>query len=185
MALSIKNFKTKNLLIGSAILLVILVTTKKTVNKYIVKMSEQDFIKFMYPYVKILGDKIGVPPIFLLSQIILETNYGKSSLFTKYFNVGGVKATKGQTFITLPTVEYIKGVKTKVNANFATYKDLTSGLIGYSKIFQNKYFKQYLNKTTNPDQYITLLQSGSPKYATDINYVTKIQSLNKKVSDLI
>jgi len=185
MALSIKNFKTKNLLIGSAFLLFILVTAKKTVNKYLQKMSNQEFIKFIYPYAKTIGDKLGIPAIFLVSQICLETNFGKSLLFTKYFNVGGVKAVKGQNFVSLPTYEYIKGVKTKINQNFASYNSLIDGLAGYSKIFQNKYFKQYLNKTNDPNQYVILLQSGSPKYATDIHYITKIQNLNKTVSNLV
>ena len=85
----------------------------------------------------------------------------------------------------MPTIEYIKGVKTKVNANFAVYPDLISGLLAYSKIFQNRYFKKYLNVTTDPDKYVELLQSGPVKYATDINYITKIKKLNNTVKSSI
>lgn len=154
---------------------------KKTVTKTKQVMSniesKQDFIKLIYPAVQSIGNKIGVPPLFMLAQIIIETNWGKSELFKKHFNVGGVKAVKGQKFVTYPTYEYIKGVKVRVPQNFASYSNLVDGLVGYSKIFQNRYFKQYLNKTNDPKQYATILQSGKVKYATDINYVPKVHKL--------
>lgn len=181
----IKNIKTKNLLLVGAGLLLILPPTKKVVDKVFTKMNNKEFIKFIYPYVKIIGEKIGVPPIFLLSQIITETGWGKSSLFTKYFNVGGIKARKGQNFVSLLTTEYINGKKVRIPQNFAVYPNLAEGLANYTKVFQNVNFRQYLNKTTDPDIYVTLLQSGSKKYATDINYIKNIQNLNKQVSKLV
>jgi hypothetical protein len=179
--MNIKKLNTKYLLISSALLFIISISLKDKIKKYMIPTNKADFIKFLIPYAKTIGNKIGVPYVFLVSQIILETNWGKSTLFTKYNNVGGIKAKKGQNFVSLPTTEYINGVKVKVNQNFAVYKDLIEGLTNYALIFQNKYFKQYLNKTTDPDKFVSLLQSGVTKYATDINYITKIQSLNKEV----
>lgn len=141
------------------------------------KYTKAEFINLILPYAKAVGKKIGVPYQFIVAQISLETRFGNSSLFQKYFNVGGVKAVKGQKFISLPTVEYVKGVKINVNQNFAVYDNLAAGIVGYAGILQNKYFKKYLNKTTNPKTYVSLLQSGKPKYATDINYVPKMHKL--------
>lgn len=141
------------------------------------KYTKEEFIALVTPYAKAIGAKIGVPYKFIVAQICLETRYGNSELFQKYFNVGGVKAVKGEKFALYPTYEYIKGEKKKVLAKFAAYDSLNAGIIGYAKILINKYFKKYANKTTDAKKYAALLQSGSPKYATDINYVTKIHKL--------
>lgn len=141
------------------------------------KYTKKEFINLMLPYAKAVGKQIGVPYLFILAQIIIETRFGNSSLFYKYNNIGGVKAVKGQPFISLPTYEYIKGKKVRINQNFAVYNSLFDGVVGYAKILQNRYFKKYLNKTTDPKKYAILLQSGKPKYATDINYVPKIHKL--------
>lgn len=173
----------------AALIASLLFLAKKTVTKTKQVMSniksKQDFINLIYPSAKAIGNKIGVPPLFLLSQIIVETGWGKSELFKKHFNVGGVKAVKGQKFVTYPTFEYIKGKKVRIPQNFASYESLADGLAGYAKIFQNRYFRQHLNKTTDPKQYASLLQSGKVKYATDINYVPKMHKLIDTLKPLV
>jgi mannosyl-glycoprotein endo-beta-N-acetylglucosaminidase len=177
---------TKYLLVASGAIFTLLLFTKKKIKqatkKTMFNPAQIEFVKFLTPYAKAIGQKIGVPYIFLISQIILETSWGKSSLFKKYFNVGGIKAVRGQKSVSLMTYEYENGIKVQKPQNFAVYSDLLSGLNAYAKIFQNRYFKMHLNKTTNPDTYVTLLQSSKIKYATDINYIDKIKKLNSAVS---
>jgi flagellum-specific peptidoglycan hydrolase FlgJ len=112
-----------------------------------------------------------------MAQIALETRFGTSELFRLYNNVGGIKAVKNQPYVVYPTWEYINDVKVRVNAKFAKYNNLTDGLVAYSKILLNRNFKKYANKTKNPKVYVRLLQGGKPKYATDINYIPKIDKL--------
>lgn len=149
-------------------------------------MNKKEFVNKIFPIVQILGQKIGVPPVFMLAQIALETRFGNSTLFSKYNNVGGVKAVKGQAFVSLPTKEdlnpNVNDGKTKtVYQNFAVYPTLTAGIEAYAKVLQNRYFKQYANKTQNPNIYVRLLQSKAPKYATDDGYITKI---DRTISDV-
>lgn len=179
--------KKQNFILISAIITLIIITKPviRKINKVILTTSKKDFINSIKKEVEQIGLQIGVPYKFMIAQIILETGWGKSTLFSKYYNVGGIKAVKGQKFISLPTIEYIKGVKTNLNQNFAVYPDLKSGFIAYSKILQNRYFKKYLNKTTNPIEYAKLLQSGEPKYATDINYISKIENLINQINTII
>ena len=174
--------KNKYYLISGAGLLILFVALTK---KKLKKMTQGEFIKFIYPYATEIGATIGVPAKFIVAQICLETNFGKSELFNKYYNVGGIKAVKNQSFVIYPTYEYINGVKTKINAKFASYPDLKTGLIAYSKILTNKYFKQYTFKTTDPGKYAELLQSGAVKYATDINYISKIKKLIETVKKYV
>lgn len=178
--------KKKYYLLGGAGLFILLLSfIKKPVKKFISRMQKDEFIKFIYPYAVEIGASIGVPGRFIVAQICLETNYGRSELFSKYYNVGGIKAAKNQNFVVYPTYEYINGVKTKINAKFAVYPDLKSGLIAYGKILTNKYFKKYTFKTTDPVKYAELLQSGAPKYATDINYVSKISKLVNDINKIV
>jgi flagellum-specific peptidoglycan hydrolase FlgJ len=82
---------TKYLLVTTGAIFTLLLLTKKKIKqstkKIVFTTAQIDFIKYLTPYAKAIGEKIGVPYIFLISQIILETNYGKSSLFKKYFNI--------------------------------------------------------------------------------------------------
>ena len=178
--------KSKYLILsGSGFILLILALNKKKYKSYFNKMQRSEFIKYLYPYAVEIGGKIGVPAKFIVAQICLETNFGKSELFSKYFNVGGIKAVKNQNFVIYPTYEYINGIKTKINSKFAVYPTLTAGLIGYSKILTNRYFKQYTFKTTDPGKYAELLQSGAVKYATDINYINKIKKLLIDINKIV
>ena len=132
-----------------------------------------------------IGNRIGVPYKFLIAQLVLETGWGRSKLFTKYFNIGGIKAVTGQKFILLDTFEYIRGVKKLVKAKFAVYNNVRDGIEAYEKILQNRYFAKYLNKTNDPLEYATLLQSGPVKYATSPIYVKSIKDVLKSIEPFL
>jgi len=80
-----KQYLTKkNILIGTGIMFVLLLLTqkKKIVKIYKGMLSEKqkEFVKKIKPFAFQIGNKIGVPPMFILAQIMLESGYGKSSL---------------------------------------------------------------------------------------------------------
>ena len=173
-----KMTKKNKILIGVIIFgILIFKPVKKQIKKMVTETDKKKFIDQVKPYLEGISRQIGVPYEFLLAQTALETGWGKSELFSKYFNPGGIKAAPGQAFITYPTYEYIKGKKVKINANFARYPNLLDGLIAHSKILTNAYFKQYSNKTNDPVKYAAMLNSGAVKYATDINYTQKIKGI--------
>lgn len=159
---------------------------KKNVNSKLTDQDKKAFINKIFPSAKVIGNKIGVPPLFILAQLALESNYGKSSLTSKYNNFGGIKAVQNQPSVNLLTTECKNGVCSKVYQKFAIYPNVIEGLKAQSKIYQNRYFKQHLNKTTNPLTYAKLIQSGPIKYATALNYpdtinkfLIEIDRLNK------
>lgn len=169
----------KILFSAGLVVLYILYTKRKKMPSITPTKSKNEFINLITPSAIEIEKKIGVPYKFIIAQICLETNFGKSSLSGKYYNFGGIKASKGQPFVTLLTTECIKGVCKKVYQNFAIFDSVIAGLTAQAKIYQNKYFKKYLNKTTDPLKYAQLIQSGTPKYATDPNYVSKIEKILK------
>lgn len=140
-------------------------------------LNKRKFILTFDKPTQTIGKKIGVPPLFILSQLALETGFNTSELSNKYFNFGGIKATKGQPFIEFKTKECKGSNCYTVKQKFAKFPNIIEGLKAQSKIYQNKYFKQYLNKTNNPYKYAELIQSGKIKYATDPNYTNKIKKM--------
>jgi flagellum-specific peptidoglycan hydrolase FlgJ len=179
-----KNLSKKQIFIGSGLFLLILLLTQK---KKIVKMvtgSNKDFINLIKPYANSIGNKLGIPPLFIMAQLVLESGWGKSSLTQKYFNFGGIKARKGEPFVTLITPECKGNVCKNIPQDFRKFNNLQEGMEAQAKIYQNVNFKQYLNKTKDPIEYARLLQSGVKKYATSPNYVKNITNVVNTIKDL-
>ena len=132
-----------------------------------------------------IGKNIGVPYQFLIAQLVLETGWGRSKLFTQYNNIGGIKAVAGQNSVLLDTFEYIRGVKKFVKRNFAVYETKRQGIEAYEKVLQNRYFAKYLNKTNDPLEYAKLLQGGAVKYATSPVYVNSIKNVLKSIQPFL
>jgi flagellar protein FlgJ len=159
--------------------------------------TPKEFIDFMTPPAKAIEAKTGIPYKFIIAQTALETGYGKSSLVSEAFNFGGIKAFGNEPFVLAWTWEHVDDknkfpsrdvskdkllpngkTAIRIQAKFAKYPDLVTGLTKYAKILQNKYFNKYIAQAKgSPTKYAELLQSGTPKYATDINYVAKIHKL--------
>lgn len=182
------NLKKHKIKIGATLFFLYLLLKKKNnintninTNTMNLTDTQKKFINSILPSAKVIEQKIGVPYQFIISQIILETNWGKSSLTTKYFNYGGIKAIAGLPSVRLLTTECVNGVCSKVYQNFAVFPNATEGLMYQAKIYSNKYFKKYLNKTTNPYEYVKLLQSGPVKYATSPTYVQVVSKIIDRV----
>lgn len=169
--------KINKIFIGSGVCLLLIILSKKKIRKIVMNLTNKQFIDSILPYAIKIGNAIGVPYKFIIAQICLETGFGKSSLSKLYNNYGGIKAIGTQNKVSLLTTECKGGVCKKVYQNFAVYPTIDAGINAQSKVYQNKYFKQYLNKTTDPLIYAKLLQSGTVKYATDFNYVNKISTI--------
>lgn len=182
------NVKKHKVKIGFTLFFLYLIfKNKKTITTlYNNAMSEKqiNFIKSILPSAKEIEKKIGVPYQFIIAQICIESNFGKSILTSKYFNYGGIKAITGLPKVNLLTTECVNNVCSKVYRDFAVFPNATEGLMYQAKIYTNKYFKQYLNKTTNPYEYVKLLQSGAVKYATSPTYVQTISKMLDKIINL-
>lgn len=169
--------KAKIIYIVSGLFISAILLSKKKIIQTVNNITRQKFIDSIKPYAVSIGNAIGVPYKFIIAQICLETGYGKSSLSSKYNNFGGIKEFGNGPKVSLLTTECKNGVCAKVYQPFAVYPTIDAGMKAQSKIYQNVNFKQYLNKTTNPYTYASLIQSGTRKYATDPNYVSKISKI--------
>lgn len=162
--------------VGNKLLSLFNLSMKNLEFKYTEQNKTKNWIDFMTPLAKEVGKQYGLPWQALVVQTAIETGWGKSSLFQKYNNYGGIKAMSGQPSVALPTIEYIGGVKTSVNSKFAVWDSKYDGLVGYAKFF-HKYprYKSALNYPNDPYKFIEEIKKAG--YATDPNYVSKLHGM--------
>lgn len=174
--------------IGAGFALLLFLARKpitKKVKSILNDQTKKDFIAQVLPSAKQIGNSIGIPPLFIVAQLALESRYGQSTLASEHNNFGGIKAVKGFPKVLMPTTEVIDGKLQKVNREFAKFPSAKAGIEYQTKIYTNKYFKQHLNKTKEPLEYAKLLQSGKIKYATSLNYVKHIEGALKEIKRLL
>lgn len=186
--------------IGALLLLI----TKKTYTavKKMALETPKDYIKLMYPIALKIQSKTGIPYLFMLAQTALETRWGKSSLFYNAFNIGGIKAAKGQNFVEAWTWEHVKDVskypnrdKTKdkllesgktaiyIKAKFAKFNSLEEGVNEWANIILKPRYKAAFEYKNDPKQFAAEIKAGG--YATDVNYTAKMAKMIDTVKSLI
>lgn len=136
--------------------------------------TQINFINEIKPIIKNAALKNGynenvVPAI--VAQACLESNYGKSSLSSKYFNYFGLKCGSswtGKSVNLLTKEEYTKGSITTIKDNFRVYSDMKSGVQGYFDFIKaSRYAKLKTAKTAK--QYLEYIKAAG--YATSSTYV--------------
>lgn len=137
---------------------------------------------FYNNYIKILTEKkidLGFAK-YLVTQDVLESNWGKSSL-SVYNNYGGVKATKNSKFVEMPTKEWDKTEK-KMKTVIQKFRvfDSSEDYCRYKvALLGNSNYKTFTRK---PEEFANSLTIYAKyKYATDPNYKIKINNLYKQI----
>jgi flagellum-specific peptidoglycan hydrolase FlgJ len=167
------------------------------IKKKVMFSGKADYIKKMLPVAKAIQQMYGVPYEFLLAQTGLETGLGKSSLVGEAFNFGGIKAKTGQPFVTKWTTEYTKDLskypnrdkskdlkvgdkyKILVQQKFAKYDSLQEGVEAYIKVLQLPRYKAAFRET-DPVKFAIEIKKGG--YATDINYIPKLEKIINEIN---
>ena len=142
--------------------------------------QNEEFLKSLISGAQLANKKFGVPASVSMAQAILESTWGRSGLAKKGFNLFGIKADsswKGPS-VTMPTTEYIHGIKTKVNALFRKYDSFSESLEDHgSFLMRNKRYKPAFEHTDGCEFCREIAKAG---YATDPNYASLLISLIKQ-----
>lgn len=141
-------------------------------------MSKQsEFISKIAPLVQKYAPNYGVTVCSpIISQAILESGWGTSTLGAKYHNYFGMKAGvgrwKGPTVNMQTQEEYSVGTLTTISDNFRVYSSMEEGVQGYFEfLFSGISRYDNLRGISDPWTYLnTIKQDG---YATDSQYVNK------------
>ena len=140
--------------------------------------EKQKFIyeisKYVIKYAPAYGIKVHSS---IIAQAILESDWGKSILASKYHNYFGLKCgTKwtGKSVNLKTQEEYKAGVFTTIKDNFRVYDNMEEGIKGYFEFIQLSRYHN-LRGITDPKTYVTTIKNDD--YATDSNYVSKIMNI--------
>ena len=139
--------------------------------------SHQQFIERLVPHAQELQDGYGVLPSIILGQAILESNWGKSTLASKYNNLFGIKAYGDQKKVSLETKEFVNEEWITIQGDFKVYDSWEQSMDDHTQLFVqgvdwNPALYEKVITATNYQEAAQALQEAD--YATDPGYAQKI-----------
>lgn len=145
-------------------------------------MTKAEFQKTIVPVIKETAERRGYGAFYkaIAAQAACESNWGKSSLSSKWHNYFGMKAAKtykGQVVEMTTKEEYVQGQLTTITATFRAYKSLREGIEGYFDFIESYKRYQNLKKATSNIDYIQKLKADG--WATSSTYVSTLTNIMK------
>lgn len=142
--------------------------------------DQRDFVLKVGPAAEAKARELDLPPEGLLSQLALESGWGKSRLAAEYNNFGGIKATptwKGDV-VKLPSSE--KDASTIEISPFRVYPSIDDYIKDYGELLSHPRYKGA--KGTN-DAYSYGLAITKAGYSADTpeKYADQLSSIAKRL----
>ncbi|MFT8610067.1 MAG: glucosaminidase domain-containing protein, partial [Liquorilactobacillus nagelii] len=121
--------------------------------------------------------KYKILPSLTVSQAILESGWGTSTLASKDHNLFGIKADSSWTgkTATFYTKEYYNGAYHTVSAKFRAYDSYSDSIVDHDKfLIDNSRYSNLIGQTN----YLTVTSLISKDgYATDPNYTSSLRTI--------
>ncbi|HGF8238627.1 glycoside hydrolase family 73 protein [Enterococcus faecium] len=179
-----KNIRWPAVVAGVAVILLAFVFSLKNLSSPFTDnqqeneaQSHQQFIERLVPHAQELQDGYGVLPSIILGQAILESNWGKSTLASKYNNLFGIKAYGDQKKVSLETKEFVNKEWITIQGDFKVYDSWEQSMDDHTQLFVqgvdwNPALYEKVITATNYQEAAQALQDAG--YATDPGYAQKI-----------
>ncbi|WXG64498.1 glycoside hydrolase family 73 protein [Enterococcus faecium] len=179
-----KNIRWPAVVAGVAVILLAFVFSLKNLSSPFTDnqqeneaQSHQQFIERLVPHAQELQDGYGVLPSIILGQAILESNWGKSTLASKYNNLFGIKAYGDQKKVSLETKEFVNEEWITIQGDFKVYDSWEQSIDDHTQLFVqgvdwNPALYEKVITATNYQEAAQALQDAG--YATDPGYAQKI-----------
>ncbi|HFD1595460.1 glycoside hydrolase family 73 protein [Enterococcus faecium] len=179
-----KNIRWPAVVAGVAVILLAFVFSLKNLSSPFTDnqqeneaQSHQQFIERLVPHAQELQDSYGVLPSIILGQAILESNWGKSTLASKYNNLFGIKAYGDQKKVSLETKEFVNEEWITIQGDFKVYDSWEQSMDDHTQLFVqgvdwNPALYEKVITATNYQEAAQALQDAG--YATDPGYAQKI-----------
>ena len=179
-----KNIRWPAVVAGVAVILLAFVFSLKNLSSPFTDnqqeneaQSHQQFIERLVPHAQELQDGYGVLPSIILGQAILESNWGKSTLASKYNNLFGIKAYGDQKKVSLETKEFVNEEWITIQGDFKVYDSWEQSMDDHTQLFVqgvdwNPALYEKVITATNYQEAAQALQDAG--YAIDPGYAQKI-----------
>lgn len=145
--------------------------------------KQESFINEIAPYAKKVQHEHHILSSIIISQAILESNWGTSKLAKQGKNLFGIKGAFKGNAIYLPTKEFRNGNWIATNASFCVYpswyESLSSHgeLLGKGPSWNRNLYKGLVNEKNYKKAAAIIGKSG---YSSDPDYTEKLISLIEK-----
>lgn len=139
--------------------------------------DQKSFLRMVLPGAIASYKKYGVLPSLTISQAILESNWGKSSIGNNLF---GIKAGSGWTGKTkrVPTTEYENGKLVKTYATFRDYDSISDSIEDHARLLaSNSRYAKVISTSDYREANRLIREAG---YATDPEYTNKLNSITEQ-----
>ena len=138
-----------------------------------------EFVSQVLPAIRTAAQALGVNPVGMLAQAVLETGWGRRMARTANgapsLNLFGIKADGGWAGgrASAPTVEFAGGVATLRNAAFRAYGSVEESVADFAQLLKGSpRYRQAIAAGQDVQAYIAgIAHSG---YATDPGYANKL-----------
>ena len=153
----------------------------------VMTQAESIFLSKTTPAAMATARQYGVPASIALAQAICESGWGKSKLATQANNYFGVKATHltdPETYVEMPTEEFVHGVEKSELADFERYISATESFKAHARLLSMaERYKPAMAVAADPDHFAIELQqcgySTSPSYAVELMMLVKEYDLQQ------
>lgn len=136
--------------------------------------AQDNFINKIAPHAVVAMKDHGILASLTIAQAILESSWGKASIGNNIFGIKASTNWKGKTK-TVKTHEYIKGIKTAIDAKFRDYDSIEDSIKDHTSLFVR--LDRYKAIIGEKDYKLACVYVQKAGYATDPNYSTKLVSL--------
>jgi flagellum-specific peptidoglycan hydrolase FlgJ len=121
----------------------------------------------------------GVPASVTIAQAILESGWGQSSLALKANNYFGIKATRLDPYVEMPTAEYVDGKRVQVNAAFRMFASAAECFTGHGSMLSKlSRYAPCMAAKDRPEEFARQLQTCG--YSTSPSYAAMLIALMKQ-----
>lgn len=179
-----KNVRFLAVIFGGLLLMIAFVLSLRGLSTPFVEQEQnneaqthQQFIDQLVPHAKELQNGYGVLPSIIIGQAILESNWGKSTLASKYNNLFGIKAYGNQKKVNLETKEFVNEEWVTIQGDFRVYDSWGQSMDSHTQLFVNgvdwnpALYEKVITATNYREAAQALQDAG---YATDPSYAEKI-----------
>ena len=133
------------------------------------------FTQKLMPFLQQAGQELGVSPKILLAQAAIETGWGRSVVGNNLFGIKAGSSWSGEK-VDAATHEYQDGQLISITDAFRAYPSVEASVRDFvALVANNPRYRAALGKGEDVVAYAQALLAGG--WATDINYVQKLQSV--------
>lgn len=145
--------------------------------------SKEEFVRHAYEAARQSSAHSGMPAMVTVAQAALESGWGKSELSREANNYFGIKAHGNHERIAMRTVEFLKGDRVVVEAEFAKYKSMLDCIECRDGILLRG--ASYAKARRERGSEDAFLREMAAHWATDPKYAEKLLEVLQEVKQML